>query len=84
MKRENLDRANEITNEIGRAEEQLHYWENATSLYNGIRINTKSITNYSDNICADVSPETFTIVKSLNIAYWQQRINELQAEFEKL
>jgi hypothetical protein len=86
MDQEKLKTCNAISKEIEVAEMQLDYWKSATRLQNsGVLIVYQSPSgNRSYDQWVTVSPETFTIVKALNIAHFTEKVEALKKQFEEL
>lgn len=81
MNAETLEQANALTERITETQRVLTAWETAERLGNSA-IYLKCKNNSEQWM--KVSSETFLIVKSLNVAHFQQQLTSLQAELAKL
>lgn len=82
METEKLIQGNQLQEQIKQAKKTLKIWQETTAFSNRcIQINTPSNRSYE---WAAVSPETFTIVKALNVAFYTEVVAQLEIEFNEL
>lgn len=89
-----LEQANKLQSKIKEISTTLFHWQQATRLYDdaiNVHYSYRQVNdNYPDgydirnNSYKKVSPETFTVVKALNIDYWQRELDRLEKEFNEL
>lgn len=76
MNTEQLNRAKELEESIDYNKRQLAKWNEATRFNEG-----QILTNCG---WIHASPESFTVLKALNIQYFTDQIKKLEDEFAKL
>lgn len=94
MDNEKLQAANALTGKIKTVKLCLEKWKGACQLYDGginlhwslHVVNENNPEGYTthNNSNEKASPETFTVVKALNIDYWQRELDRLEKEFENI
>lgn len=77
MKKENLQRGNEIQKQIENLDNELSKWESATK-FNYIRLTTKYGNQEVDCIY------DFNVIKTLTVQSIKDELQKLNIEFEKL
>lgn len=73
-----------LNKDINEAKVELVRWQSATKLLNDAVNVYYKINNNIDNRQLTASPETFTIVKALNVAHFTKLVADLETEFAAL
>jgi hypothetical protein len=82
MESEKLKRGNELQKQIERVKQVVDQWQKADNL-----ANDQAFVYFSGNrdfTYVPVSPETFTIVRSINITHFTEMLAQLEKEFNDL
>lgn len=81
MELNQLKKGAELNKQIEDAKERLSLWSSSTMLSNGnIYIDIKG----RSGIWVNCSPETFTILKALNISFFQNKVADLEQQFSEI
>lgn len=81
-----LEQANTLQKKITTAKNNLQAWTTTTGFINsgGVSIYFEDYPGHKTNAVAPVTPETFIVVKALNVNYWQGVVAQLEKEYEQL
>lgn len=89
-----LELATTLQKQIKQVASTLEYWKGSTRLYDGqvncyyelMVVNQQNPDGYMvrNNQYLAASPETFLVVKALNIDYWQRQLDELNKKYSEL
>lgn len=82
MTEEQFKKGKELSEKIKQLDINLTYWKLAKQFGYDNQCQMKIESGGAIHI--PVSPETFTIIKALNISHWEKELSEAQAEFDKL
>lgn len=85
MNSEQLEKAKTVSSQIEAAKRELRYWGTSVSFYGStlLRVPATSANSFTD-ARVEISPETFTVVKALNIVHFQQILSTLEKEFSEI
>lgn len=84
MDSEKLQLANTLESNIKTAQKILDHWKGATSLGNSSCYLNMTLNNRTCTDWVNASPETFLVVKALNVDYWQRKLDEYKEQFDSL
>lgn len=81
-----LEQANALQKNINIAKENLQAWENSNGFVNngGPHIQWRKENGDYRNGTVPVTPETFGVVKAINVMHWQGIVAQLEKEYEQL
>lgn len=81
-----LEQANTLQKNIKIAKDNLTAWQTCTGFTNsgGVPIYYEDYPGHKTNGVAPVTPETFIVVKALNLAHWQQQVADLEKQYSEL
>ena len=82
---EKLENAKEVAKRLDHANAELNTWER-TYQHDGGRVymNVAGDNGHKYTSQLAVTPETFIVVKALNVTYWKEQVRQISAEFERL
>lgn len=81
-----LEQANSLQKKLKVARANLSVWKTSKTFKNsdGVAIHYENEADCTALVVAPVSPETFTVLKALNIQYWQGIVTQLETEYNQL
>ncbi len=81
-----LEQATILKKNITQAKENLNAWQTSTGFTHSARIPIyfEDYPGHQTNAPAPVTPETFIVVKALNVTHWQGVVAQLEKEYEQL
>jgi anthranilate/para-aminobenzoate synthase component II len=78
MTDEQLQRANDLKASLKYCKEQLQKWNDAKALYD------QSVHISPGPVWVKAAPESLTILKAINVQYYTDQIQKMEAEFSAL
>lgn len=85
MKKEILEQAKSLSEQIYRTTERLNGWKKATAFTaDGVSVYISLTDGGQRAVGLSPAPDSFKVLQAVNVAYWETKLQELQQQFDAL